>query len=75
MKAKAYHKQSTRPQKVVLPPTPDERKARNLPMFGPGIVIRIPLHLWPAYAALYGLGSFQRSYQAGVDLLVTREEA
>lgn len=55
MTAKPYHKQSTRPQKVVLPPSADERKARNQPMFGPGLVIPVPLHLVPAYLSLYGL--------------------
>jgi hypothetical protein len=34
---------------------PDVRKARNLPMPGPGIMVRVPLHLWPAYMELYGL--------------------
>ena len=32
-----------------------EQKARNLPMFGPGIVINVPLHLLPAYFKLYSL--------------------
>ena len=32
------------------------QKARRLPMFGPGIVIAIPLHLWIEYhQALYSL--------------------
>lgn len=31
------------------------KKAKNLPLFGPGLEIRIPLHLWPAYQQLYGL--------------------
>ena len=43
------------PKPVVLPQSPDIRKAKNLPMFGPGIKIRIPLHLWPAYKDLYHL--------------------
>lgn len=73
MKRKPYHKASRKTAPVVLPATADERKARHQPMFGTGIVISIPLHLWPAYAELYGLGSFQRSYYAGVDLLVKRE--
>jgi hypothetical protein len=34
---------------------PDVRKARRLPMPGPGIVVNIPLHLLPAYFKLYGL--------------------
>lgn len=32
-----------------------EQKARNLPMFGPGIVITVPLHLMPSYFKLYHL--------------------
>jgi hypothetical protein len=32
-----------------------ERKARNLPMFGRGIAISVPLNLLPAYLALYSL--------------------
>lgn len=71
MKAKAYHKQSPRPQKVVLPPTPDQRKAKNLPMFGPGISIPIPLHLVPAYMALYGLKP--TGWRADGTLTVKRE--
>ena len=31
------------------------KKARHLPMFGPGIVITIPLSLLPEYYELYGL--------------------
>jgi hypothetical protein len=73
MTRKAYHKKTRRPEPVVLPETPDARKAKHLPMFGPGIVISIPLHLWPAYAELYHLGTFRRSYKPGVDLLVKRE--
>jgi hypothetical protein len=34
---------------------PAMRKARRLPMPGPGIVVNIPLHLLPAYFELYGL--------------------
>lgn len=33
----------------------DVQKARRLPMPGPGIKVRIPLHLLPAYLELYGL--------------------
>jgi hypothetical protein len=43
---------------VAAPMAPDStltRKAKNLPMFGPGIEITIPLHLWPTYKELYGL--------------------
>lgn len=41
--------------KPALPVTKSEKKARNLPMFGPGIEISIPLHLLPEYMKLYGL--------------------
>jgi hypothetical protein len=37
------------------PPTEREQKAKNLPLPGPGIVVRIPLHLLPEYLALHGL--------------------
>ena len=43
---------------AVTPALPEEsamKKARHLPMFGPGIEITIPLHLWPAYAKIYQL--------------------
>jgi hypothetical protein len=33
----------------------DMQKARRLPMPGPGIKVRIPLHLLPAYLELYSL--------------------
>lgn len=39
-------------------PAPDSshiEKAKNLPMFGPGIVITIPLRLLPEYMELYAL--------------------
>lgn len=38
-------------------PTEDTliKKARRLPLFGPGLVINVPLHLLPAYFELYGL--------------------
>lgn len=44
---------------VVLPPAEPEdvtmKKARRLPLFGPGIVIPVPAHLYPAYTQLYNL--------------------
>lgn len=47
-----------------LPPVEPEditiKKARNLPMFGPGIVITVPLNLLPAYIQLYGLDVLTR---------------
>lgn len=39
-------------------PEPEDvriKKARKLPMFGPGIVITVPLSLLPEYLALYQL--------------------
>jgi hypothetical protein len=49
-----------RPVKSLAPkPEPEDvrmkKKAHNLPMFGPGIVITVPLGLWPEYKALYQL--------------------
>lgn len=76
MARKPYHKSKHgKAAPVVLPETPDARKAKHLPMFGPDLVISIPLHLWPAYAELYHLGTFRRSMRAGVDLLVKRKES
>lgn len=73
-KRKKYHKsKGPKAQKVVLPESPELEKAKHLPMFGPGIVIDVPLSLWPAYAELYKLGSFQRSTRYGVDLFVKRD--
>lgn len=40
---------------VVVPPAPDEAKARNLPLPGPGVVVKVPLLLWPAYKDLHNL--------------------
>lgn len=37
------------------PETSYQQKAKHLPMFGPGVVITIPLHLLPEYFALYHL--------------------
>lgn len=43
----------------ILPPQPSQdslmKKALNQPMFGPGIIITIPLGLWPSYQEIYGL--------------------
>lgn len=41
--------------KAAPTPTAREQKARNLPLPGPGIVVRVPLHLWPEYQALHAL--------------------
>lgn len=47
------------PKSVVLPQMdPDDvamKKARRLPLFGPGIVIPVPERLYPAYLQLYDL--------------------
>jgi hypothetical protein len=42
-------------QPAPLPEEPRVVKAKHLPMFGPGIVITVPLHLWIEYAELYDL--------------------
>jgi len=46
-----------KPQPTSKPAPEDVRmkKAHNLPMFGPGIVITVPLSLLPEYLALYQL--------------------
>lgn len=36
------------------------KKAKNLPMPGPGIVVTVPLHLLPEYLQLYGLTPMSR---------------
>lgn len=49
------------PSRRVLTKTPlhmelaSTQKVRRLPMPGPGVKVRIPLHLLPAYLELYGL--------------------
>lgn len=46
----------------LLPAEPESarmKKARHLPMFGPGIVITVPLSLLPEYLELYGLEPLQ----------------
>lgn len=45
------HREEPKPEPVDV----RAQKARNLERFGPGIVISIPLHLWPEYQALYSL--------------------
>lgn len=47
------HRSVSKP--VVLPESPDIRRVKRLSMFGPGIPIRIPLHLLPAYLQTYEL--------------------
>lgn len=47
-----------RKHSTVPPRPPDDsltKKVKNLPLFGPGIVISIPLHLWPTYRMMNGL--------------------
>jgi hypothetical protein len=63
------HVQASKP--IVLPEPPDMRKAKRLPMFGPGIVIRIPLIHWPAYKDMYHLEPTGYRESSGV-LLVKR---
>jgi hypothetical protein len=36
------------------------KKARNLPMPGPGMIVTVPLHLLPEYLALYSLQPMTR---------------
>ena len=52
-------RKTTRRTATKLPPPPLEheitKRARKLPMFGPGITIRVALTLWPAYKDLYQL--------------------
>jgi hypothetical protein len=54
--SKPQYNRSKKLQTVVLPAeTADARKAKHMPMFGPGLSIPVPLHLAPAYLTLYGL--------------------
>ncbi len=41
------------PKPVVI--DPNLEAAKKLPLFGPGLVIKIPLQLWPAYQQLHHL--------------------
>ena len=43
------------PKSFNLPRTRDEQKVERLPFFGPGLRVRIPLHLWPAYQKVHQL--------------------
>jgi hypothetical protein len=69
-------RQQSAQKPVVLPEPPDIRKAKRLPMFGPGIVIRrIPLIHWPAYKDMYHLEPTGYRENQGLDygvLLVKR---
>ena len=63
---------SRRAKPQAAPVVPDDvrmKKARHLPMFGPGIVISVPLSLFPEYMELYQLEP--RVMQRGI-LLVKR---
>ena len=58
-KQRRRRRQST-PKPVTLPEPPalgltDQQKVERLPRFGPGLRIRVPLHLWPIYRRVYGL--------------------
>jgi hypothetical protein len=60
---------------VVLPEPPEIQKAKNLPMFGPGLKISIPLLHLPAYMKLYYLEPIGYRESQGLDygvLLVKR---
>lgn len=43
------------PAAPVIPQDVRTKKAKKLPMFGPGIVISVPLSLLPEYLKLYDL--------------------
>lgn len=54
--SKKTHRPASR--STVAPLAPDSslvKKAKHLPLFGPGIEISVPLHLWPAYRELHHL--------------------
>ena len=44
-----------RPEPAPEPVDPRITKAKNLPMFGPGLVITVPLHLLKEYMDIYQL--------------------
>lgn len=54
---------STRPRRSSATPAAqphalgltDLQKVERLPRFGPGLSIKVPLHLWPIYRRVYGL--------------------
>lgn len=52
---KQIQRRSDRTQALIQMKVADPRAVKRLPMPGPGIKVRIPLHLWPAYQELYGL--------------------
>lgn len=54
---KTYHRTSNKRSTIAPLPVDSslEKKAKNLPMFGPGLEISIPLHLLPTYLEIYGL--------------------
>lgn len=55
---KQHYKRSARSSSTVAPRIEDSslaKKAKHLPMFGPGIEISIPLHLLPTYLEMYQL--------------------
>jgi hypothetical protein len=55
MSTKRHSRRESAPKPVIVPVDPDMEAAKKLPLFGPGIVITIPLNLWPAYKELHHL--------------------
>lgn len=64
-----------RKTKPEAPPPIDtlQAKARRLPMPGPGITVRVPVHLWPAYMELYGLRALEPGEVQGIKDRGTRK--
>lgn len=65
-------KQQYAAKPVVLPEEHDVRRAKRLPMFGPGIVLVIPLLLWPAYKELYQLDI--KGYRESTNTLLVKRQ-
>lgn len=58
------------PKPVATPDPPEIQQARQLPMFGPGIPIKIPLYLLPAYMQIYHLES--KGYRVSSAILLVK---
>lgn len=54
-KTKVHKYNYGRKQEPIVVAPSDEDKVKKLKMFGPGIVISIPLSRWPEYQATYKL--------------------
>ncbi len=65
-------KRSTVPSAPVAPEDVAMKKARKLPMFGPGIVINVPLALLPAYMETYRLRAMTRGEVHSVEQKITK---